>query len=107
VGSLAYPPAGVNVAGGLRFALVLAEYKRPSERPTYIRGVCAITTQTETEDPPALYSACTLTAPEVAALTGLYVVPDTSEWASARRDALATHARLRREIAGLRAKGKR
>ena len=44
---------------------------------------------------------------EAAAITGIFALPETVEHAAARRDALAEHARLAREIAGLRAEAEK
>ena len=44
---------------------------------------------------------------EAAAITGIFALPETVEHAAARRDALAEHARLEREIAGLRTQAER
>lgn len=44
---------------------------------------------------------------EAAMITGAFALPDTPERATAQRDALATHARLQRDIAALRAQAKR
>ncbi|MGE3779961.1 MAG: DUF4391 domain-containing protein, partial [Pirellulaceae bacterium] len=44
---------------------------------------------------------------EAAMITGAFALPDTPERATAQRDALATHARLQRDIAALRAQAYR
>ncbi len=48
-----------------------------------------------------------VTALEAATITGAFVVPDTAEHAEAQRVALATNARLQRDIATLRAQAQR
>jgi hypothetical protein len=44
---------------------------------------------------------------EAAAITGVFTIPETSERAIARREALAAHARLLRDIATMRAQAQR
>jgi hypothetical protein len=48
-----------------------------------------------------------VTALEAARITGAFALPDTAERAAAQRDALASHARLQRAIATLRAQAER
>lgn len=48
-----------------------------------------------------------LDALEAARITGAFTLPETAERAAARRDALAAHARIEREIATLRAQAVR
>ena len=44
---------------------------------------------------------------EAASITGAFAIPETTDRATARREALAAHSRLRRDIAGLRAQAER
>jgi len=44
---------------------------------------------------------------EAAAITGAFAIPETADRATARREALAAHSHLRRDIAGMRAQAER